>query len=166
MTVKYASFECAGSRFALDVLLVREINRGLEVTPVTPAPAALAGLMNLRGQIVSVIDLAAALGLSGDRADRPWYIVLKTAEEVARIPALAGRLDEAPREPAALLVDRIGEMIEAEPGETSPAPANSAEFAARFVRGVLSRPDGIVMLLAPQEVLAAGSGKQPGTAHP
>ncbi|MEO6708287.1 MAG: chemotaxis protein CheW, partial [Planctomycetota bacterium] len=62
-STQYCSFRLGADEYALDVADVQEVLRGLECSPVPLAPASVIGLMNLRGQIVTVVDLAKLLGL-------------------------------------------------------------------------------------------------------
>lgn len=71
-------------RYAFPVEKVREVARGLELTPVPGAPPAVRGVHNLRGEVVPVVELAAVLGLAGGEGD---CVVL--AEDAGRRAGLA-----------------------------------------------------------------------------
>ena len=64
MTKQFVTFRIDGDLLGLDVLRVREINRILDITPVASAPDYVRGLVNLRGQTVTVFDLGIRLGLT------------------------------------------------------------------------------------------------------
>jgi purine-binding chemotaxis protein CheW len=72
----YVHVRVAGEHYALPVEQVAEVVEIEAVTPVPGAPESLLGLRNLRGEIVSVIDLASVLGLPGDR--RPAKLIVAT----------------------------------------------------------------------------------------
>lgn len=65
-----------GERYAIDVALVAEVEQRDRVTPVWGAPPLVAGVRNLRGVVMPILDLAAALGLPS-RADSPYVVVVK-----------------------------------------------------------------------------------------
>ena len=141
----YATFRLGGLQFGLDLMQVREINRILDITPVPHARAHIRGLINLRGQIVTIIDLRVRLGL--ERQDLPGTghnIILKPG------PHRDGR---AAGELAGLLVDAIGDVVEADPAAVEPPAANVCETEARFLAGVLNTGSGLVVLLDLNEVL-------------
>jgi purine-binding chemotaxis protein CheW len=77
----------AGEQYALAVEHVAEVLRLNEVTPVPGAPPALLGLLNLRGEAVSVVDVASALGLQGER--RPAHVVVVVVSDDGRRAGLA-----------------------------------------------------------------------------
>jgi purine-binding chemotaxis protein CheW len=106
-TVKQiCTFELDNYLFGIDVSVVQEVLRHQPMTPVPLTTNVIAGLINLRGQIVTTIDLRARLEF-GPRTedDKPMNVVIST--------------DEAP---VSLLVDRIGDVIDVTdvPFETPP----------------------------------------------
>jgi purine-binding chemotaxis protein CheW len=106
---------------------ITEVKETIEVRPITRVflvPDFIAGLINLRGDVVAVIDLARLLGLPRRRA---------TAD--ARIVILRGR---SPGKPvvAGLLVDRLSEVRDVEADALHAPPATLSTEAARFLLGV------------------------------
>src|SRR5215831_18399742 len=92
---QYCTFYVAGHYFGLDVLKVQEIIRYQEMTRVPLAPPVVRGLINLRGQIVTAIDLRRRLELKERPADQfPVNVVVQTEDG-----------------PFSLLVDEIGDVI-------------------------------------------------------
>lgn len=129
-----ATFELADASFALHIRLVREINRHLELTRVSRAPRHVRGLVNLRGQLITVVDLAARLGLSPrEIKDDSHLIVLKTNAELVEIgaPELATADDKI-----GLLVDRIGDVVSPREADLEAPPAHLHEVDSAFLRGV------------------------------
>jgi purine-binding chemotaxis protein CheW len=100
------TFYLDGHHLGIDVTRVQEVIRQQELTPVPLAPGEIAGLMNLRGQIVSALDLRRRLGIADRPADQPpMNVVVRTAE---------GSLS--------LLVDRIGDVLEVHDDDFEPPP--------------------------------------------
>jgi purine-binding chemotaxis protein CheW len=93
------TFRLAGERYALEAGYVREIVRPRDITPVPGTSELLIGVMNLRGSVLAVMDLARLLGAEGGR-ERPWVAVLGTeraefgiaAEEIGEVANL--RMDQ------------------------------------------------------------------------
>lgn len=69
-------FTLAGEMYAIETAVVREVLKPRDVTPLPGTPAVLAGIANLRGQIVAVFDLARLFHLNGPPAERPRVIIL------------------------------------------------------------------------------------------
>lgn len=137
-TRQFVTFRIDGHLLGVDVLHVREINRALDITPVQLAPAYVRGLVNLRGQAVTVLDLGVRLGL-GRRVVTPesHNIVLK-------------------RDEVGLLVDAIGDVVQADGAEVGPPPANLEGIAVEFVEGIVKLPDGLLLVLAVEPIRAPG----------
>ncbi|QYZ78398.1 purine-binding chemotaxis protein CheW [Methanofollis formosanus] len=79
-TVDVVKFELGGERYALDIYLAREIVEMIPITPVPRASAHIAGLINLRGEVTTVIDLAALLGVPDPETDIPKKIIVLMPE--------------------------------------------------------------------------------------
>jgi len=113
MAIKqYATFRVGENFLALDILLIREINRNLEIRPVNLAPAFIRGLLNLQGQIVTVMDLGVRIkGEPVKLSPQSRCIIIKDSEECTSIftdeevKALHGDDQNG------FLVDEIGDMI-------------------------------------------------------
>ncbi len=136
------AFYLAGRLCALDAASVEEVVRLRRITPVPHAPSYLLGVMNLRGKIVSVIDLARKLNFpAATRSeDIRVYILRDGPEQIG------------------LLVDRAADVLELDPAGLEPPPSNLAGLESRFLRGVARVGERLVALLAPSIVLAAEAG--------
>lgn len=124
--------EVNGQRFAVDIMQVREIRGWSVSTPLPGAPEDVLGIVNLRGSILPVIDLAARLGL---RKTTP------NAASVVIVTEIGDRL-------VGLLVDAVCDIFTL--GETAllPAPEVGGARVAELVKGVFTTDDGIVTVLA------------------
>jgi len=133
------AFHLRGALCALDTALVEEVVRLRRTTAVPHAPAFVLGVMNLRGKIVSVIDLArkVELGASQPGEESRVYIVRDREELVG------------------LMVDRAAEVIELEADRLEPPPANVRGIEGRFFRGVGRAGGRLVALLDLTAVLAS-----------
>jgi purine-binding chemotaxis protein CheW len=130
----YIADVCCG----IDILNIQEINRLNQVTTVPLAPAFVKGILNLRGQIVTVVDVAEGLGFSS-----------RSPEALRRNVIVRFENDSF-----ALLVDRIGDVHRAERASVQPPPANAAECQGKYFEGVLETEKELISILNLAAVLA------------
>ncbi|OPZ20840.1 MAG: Chemotaxis protein CheW [candidate division BRC1 bacterium ADurb.BinA364] len=154
MERQFSTFFIGDDLFGIDILMVNEINRNLDITPVEKAPDYVRGLMNLRGQIVTVLDLGVRLGM-GPReiGSKSRCIVLKVSSDLKAHQA-AGRLrDDTANDVVGLLVDRVGDMVAVDEAEIEPPPANVNGVEGKYLSGVVKLPDALMVTLRAREVL-------------
>lgn len=136
---QFVTFRLDEQYFAIEILYVRELNQILDVTPVQRAPEFIHGLINLRGQIVTVFDVGIRLGLGARKHSGTAYnIILKTNGELIAVRNHEGRTDlMSSDDSAGLLIDAFGDVIEVEDDEIEPAPANIGDLQGKFISGVV-----------------------------
>jgi len=106
--------------FGVELEQVQEVIRYLELTDVPLAPQVIAGLLNLRGQIVTAVDLRRQLELDERPADvLPMNVVVRTADG-----------------PVSMLVDEIGDVVEVEEATFEPAPETLQGRLRTLILGV------------------------------
>ncbi|MFL6023595.1 MAG: chemotaxis protein CheW [Marmoricola sp.] len=128
---QYCTFWVDGLFFGVGVECVQEVLRYQQLTAVPSAPEAIQGLINLRGQIVTAVDLRCRLGLPPRPEDAlPMNVIVRSRGEVV-----------------SLLVDDIGDVIDTSGFELEPAPANVPSVVQDVVHGVLALPDSILLVL-------------------
>ncbi len=151
---QFATFFIDEHLFGVNVLLVREINPHVDFTPVDLAPDFVRGLMNLRGQIVTIIDPAVRFGI-GQRpiTPRSRCLVLKTAREVEEREDGAQLMLETVSDSVGFLVDSIGDMVAADARDLEPPPANIGEIDGKFIAGVHKLEEKLMIVLKTGEVL-------------
>ena len=134
MSRQFATFTLDGARYGVDVLRVQEALRAQARTPVPLAPAGIAGLVNLRGQVVMTIDLRTRLGIPARSGEaEPMMIVVQVDGE-----------------PISLLVDEIGDVIEP-PREAFEAPPETVPASVRALVSRVCKLDRQLMLLLDTE---------------
>jgi purine-binding chemotaxis protein CheW len=126
-----ATFLLGEAAFGIDAQQVQEVARVGDITPVHHAPPAVVGIRNLRGRIVTVIDLRERLGLGPVQAGRSNRILIV----------------DSFGEPIGLLVDSVGDTIETSPDSLSPPPPNLHGVQSRKLMGVCRGSDRLVALL-------------------
>jgi purine-binding chemotaxis protein CheW len=148
MEKQYTTFYIDEMHCGIDILLVKEINRQLEISEVAGAPDFIRGLLNLRGQIITVIDIGVRLGFAARQLTaRSRCIVLKTSAELALLPHSAELEEETTGEMVGLFVDRIGDMITVPDKEIQTPPANFGNIDSRYLKGVIQRASDLLVIL-------------------
>ena len=134
------TFTVENYTFAVEVHKVQEVLRFQEMTRVPLAPWVVRGLINLRGQIVTAIDLRRRLGLPDAPAGAsPMSVILRTEQGAV-----------------SLLVDRIGDVREVQRELFEPPPVTLRDLARDMIRGVYKLDDRLLILLdADQEIASA-----------
>lgn len=135
-----ATFELGSDGvFGLDATLIQEVVMVGEITPVHHAAAYVAGIRNLRGRIITVIDLCVRLGLGA----------------VSIGPESRILIADWKGEPVGLLVDRVADAIALEAGDLEPAPPNLHGVQMQKLEGVFRSGERLAALLDLTAVLGA-----------
>jgi len=135
--MQYATFVVEDLFFGIDVLRVQEVLRYQEMTRIPLAPTVAEGLINLRGQIVTALDMRRRLGLKPRSAERlPMNLVVRAEEG-----------------PVSLLVDEIGDVLQLEAADFEAAPDNLTPAARELVQGVYKLKDRLLLVLDPDRAL-------------
>ncbi len=138
-SVEMATFYVGEALCGTDILKIQEINKHLEMTVVPQAPKYVKGILNLRGQIVTIIDLGEKLGLSSTRvASGSRNIIVSSGNEYI-----------------GLLVDRISDVVRAEWERVETPPANIGGLQGRFFEGVFKTEENLIGILNLSAILEA-----------
>lgn len=140
---QYLSFSLRDAEYALPILRVKEIRQYETVTRIPSVPRAVRGVMNLRGAVVPVIDLAARLGL-GETPLTRFTCILVVEATVEGQPCVVG-----------IMTDAVREVIELGPKDVEPVPAFGTQVRARFLAGVGKAAGRFALLLDVDEVVTA-----------
>jgi purine-binding chemotaxis protein CheW len=136
-TVLLATFFVRDALCALDASGVQEVIRVESVTQVRHAPDEVTGVMNLRGKIVTLLDLGMILGFGKSVITRESRVFIV----------------EDRSEFLGILVDSVSEVIEVESANGDALPVNIPPAQARFFRGICRANGRVIALLNPREVL-------------
>jgi purine-binding chemotaxis protein CheW len=142
--LQFATFYVGHMLLGVDIRVVQEINRQSEITQVPHAPAYVRGVINLRGDVATVVDLRTILGLPTSEASRQSrnLIVHHQGEAIG------------------LLVDRISDILTIREDEISPPPTNVDGVDGRLMSGVCALDSEIVVLLDIDQVLYDGARQE------
>jgi purine-binding chemotaxis protein CheW len=128
---QFCTFYLDGHFFGVEVSKVQEVIGYQEVSRVALAAPVIRGLINLRGQIVTALDLRLRLELPAAPADRaPMNVIVRTDDW-----------------PVSLLVDEIGDVIEIGPEHFERAPETLKGTARELIRGACKLPDRLLLIL-------------------
>ena len=133
----WVTFALGGETFAFPVKAIAEIVRVGTITRVPDAPAAVLGILNLRGRVVPVVDLRIRLGLAAP-PPRPDARVLVATLRTRTI---------------GLLVDGVAEVVQLDPRAMEPPPADVMTTRSEYIRAVHQRGSTLLLLLDPEQVL-------------
>jgi purine-binding chemotaxis protein CheW len=137
----------------VDILLVREINQLMESTKVHRAPSFIVGLINLRGQIVTIFNLAERLNMHG-KPGSPGPEQPQSNSELISIRQRERREDLiGADEMVGLRVDDIGDVMDLEDEKIGPIPANIRHSDHRFLLGVVPLENELLLILDVRAVL-------------
>jgi len=124
----------------VEVLRVQEVIREQTITSVPRSSDAVSGLMNLRGQIVTALDLRRCLDLPAGDADPAMNVVIRTADDTI-----------------SLQVHEIGDVLVVDADQFEPPPETLQGAARRLIRGVYKLETGLLMALDTDAVLSAAA---------
>lgn len=129
-TERFLCFSLADESFAMPLLAVKEVIGMPEVTPVPHSPAHFIGVMNLRGQIISIVDLRKVLGAKTDNSGETCVIICDLN------PVVVGAV-----------VSSVNNVLNVTEAELEQKPDIQSSRAAEFVRSVINRDNKLVLLV-------------------
>ena len=118
--LQLVSFTILGRRLGVDITRVREIIREQEVTLLPKAPEFLEGVINLRGQVIPVIDMPRRFGLTGKRHTKDTRVVVLEIKEMI----------------VGFVVDSVNEVLRISASTVQETPAAISGAGSRFIRGI------------------------------
>ena len=137
---QYATFSVGTMFFGIEVLHVQEVLRYLEMTKVPLAPTVIEGLINLRGQIVTAVDMRSRLSLPKRTADEtPMNMVVRSEDGAV-----------------SLLVDEIGDVIEVQADSYESVPDHMPQDQRELISGIYKLDGRLLLVLDTERVLQTG----------
>jgi purine-binding chemotaxis protein CheW len=136
-TVQYLTINLASEEYAVDILAVREIRGWTPVTRIPQAPSYVLGVLNLRGNIVPVLDLRLRFGLV-----REEY----SATTVTVIITVAGRN-------FGVVVDGVSDVLDFNPADMRPVPDMGTAVDTEYLKGLAAVDERMVLLLDVDKLL-------------
>lgn len=125
------TFLLGKEKYALDILLIRELITFTHITPIPNMPPFLKGMLNLRGWVIPVVDLRLRFGFPADEYNRYTVIII----------ALIGRKS------CGFVIDTILDVINISQEKIQPPPDLPTSIHIKFIRGLIEHQDDLIILL-------------------
>lgn len=129
--IQLVTFRLAGESYGINVMHVQEVLRVTEIAPVPGAPPYVLGIINLRGNVVTVIDTRSRFGLPGSETDDSSRIVIIEAEQQV----------------VGILVDSVAEVVELQQSEIHSAPNVGNDETSHYIQGVANREEDLLIVV-------------------
>lgn len=130
MPQQFCTFHVNDLFLGIEVERVQEVLRNWDITPVPTAPPSIRGLINLRGQIVTAVDLRIRFGIAEQADEAPTVLVLDTEAE-----------------PLSLVVDRTGDVVEVDEQSFEKPPDTLQGESRRLIRGAYKLKKNLLLAL-------------------
>lgn len=135
---QWVTFILDGEKYGINVIQVREVLRNIEIAPVPGAPSYVLGIINLRGNVVTVLNTRARFGLtSADFNEESRIIIIETNDQIV-----------------GLLVDSIAEVADILQSQIELTPNVGNDDSAKYIRGVHSKNGELLILVDVEKVLS------------
>lgn len=136
--IQWVTFRLEGEKYGIKVMQVQEVLRMTEIAPVPGAPHYVLGIINLRGNVVTVIDTRRRFGLPDVENDDETRIVIV----------------EANNNVVGILVDSVTEVVDLKISEIETAPNVGNDESSKYIQGVSSRDDELLILVDVNKLLS------------
>lgn len=130
--IELLTFQVGGQEYAIDIMSVREIRGWSKATPLPHAPDFVRGVINLRGTVLTIVDLADRLGMGKTQTNERNVIIVVKAE----------------KETVGLLVDAVSDILATQKSELQAPPEMSADSEHNFVSALIVADDRMIRILA------------------
>jgi len=135
---QWVTFFLASEKYGIQVMQVQEVLRIADIAPVPGAPDYVMGIINLRGNVVTVIDSRKRFGLPEQESDDSTRIVIIETES---------------QQVVGIVVDSVAEVAELRTSEIESAPNLGNDDSSRFIQGVCNKEDELLILVDVEKLL-------------
>ena len=142
-TTQYLTFKLAEEVFALDISKVREVLDFTAITKVPRTPEFMRGVINLRGNVVPVVDMRLKFGMTMTEKTVNTCIIIVEIDLDGDTTILGA------------LADSVQEVIDLEPDKIEPAPKIGTRLRTEFIRGMGKKDDNFIMILNIDELFSS-----------
>jgi purine-binding chemotaxis protein CheW len=134
---QWVTFKLDGETYGVNVMEVQEVLRVTDIAPVPGAPDYVLGIINLRGNVVSVIDTRRRFGLSTTENNEATRIVII----------------ESGGQTVGIRVDAVAEVLDVDSSEIETSPDVGNEESSRYISGMVSRGEELVVLIDVNKII-------------
>lgn len=149
---QYLTFQIGNEEYAIGILRVREILEFTGVTRVPSMPACVRGVLNLRGSVLPVIDLASMFGFEAKEVTKQTCVIVVEVEHDGQASTLG------------VITDAVNEVIELPEEQIEPAPAFGTAAHSSYLVGLGNAGGSFVMILDVDRLLSIEELINSGTA--
>jgi len=136
--LQWVTFRLDNESYGINVMQVQEVLRYSEIAPVPGAPSYVLGIINLRGNVVTVIDTRLRFGLSQtETSDQTRIVIIETENQVVGI-----------------MVDAVAEVVYLRQSEVETTPNVGNEETAKFIQGVCHKNDELLILVDLEKMMS------------
>ena len=129
--LQWVTFRLGDETYGIDVMQVQEVLRPSEIAPVPGTPDYVLGIINLRGNVVTVVDTRSRFGLpTKDREDTTRIVIVEYEKKVV-----------------GMLVDAVAEVVYLRESEIEQSPDVGNDHSAKYIQGVVSRDKELLILV-------------------
>ncbi len=144
--IQLVTFHLENETYGINVMQVQEVLRVTEIAPVPGAPPYVLGIINLRGNVVTVIDTRGRFGLPPhELTDASRIVIIESEEQVVGI-----------------LVDSVAEVVDLSSSEIDAAPNIGNEESSRYIQGVTTRDKNLLIVVDLNKLLSEGEWSDVG----
>ncbi len=156
--LQFVSFYISDDLYGMDIQIVKEVNPNISITDVPLSKDTIRGLVNIRGQIILVMDIAIIFGREPRPiTDESQLIILKTGSEIQQVSLIDGSIQEDlfGDKPIAFLADSIGDVITLPELNIEPTPPHIDEKNVPYIKGVAKIEKKLFTILNAEEMISA-----------
>lgn len=124
--------------FGLDISKCKEVDKDMKITDVPHSKPFIAGIVNLRGDVVTVIDLKTLLNENSTSVETPKNVIIRLKSDSSNI---------------AIKADKISDILEIHENQIEPASAHLSDFETKYITHVGIIEKGLVLILNSNEIL-------------
>jgi purine-binding chemotaxis protein CheW len=136
--LQWVTFRLDNESYGINVMQVQEVLRHTEIAPVPGAPSYVLGIINLRGNVVTVIDTRQRFGLtSAPITDNTRIVIIEADKQVVGI-----------------LVDSVAEVVYLRQSEIETAPNVGTDESAKFIQGVCNKNNELLILVDLEKMMS------------
>ncbi len=139
--LQWATFRLGEELYGINVMQVREVLRYTEITPVPGASPFVLGIINLRGNVVTVVDTRERFGLMSEEVtEHTRIVIIEVSSQVV-----------------GLLVDSVAEVVYLSQSEIEQTPNVGNDETAKYIQGVCNKKDDLLILIELESMIDVGN---------
>ena len=156
---QYVTFYVNERLYGIDIKLVQEVSPGTRISSVPLSKNHISGLVNVRGDVILVLDLAVIFNNSkSEISENSHVIILKTEQKILQLHDISMNLKSSRfgNKPIGILVDNIGDVVRIDLKDIESPPSNVDKKNAIYYESVAKLKDDLLIILNIDEIISIG----------